>query len=89
MIQEKHSHFITIKVQNLALFEKPMLFFAYDLENYFDWRGFYYNYEELAPGPIVTTNKEIVSYIRKYEKYFDTSRVHRFKEILKMIGIEE
>ena len=85
-----------------ALFEKPMLFFAYDLENYFDWRGFYYNYEELAPGPIVTTNKEIVSYIRKYEKHFDISRVHRFKEkfmsacdghatekILKMIGIEE
>ena len=50
----------------------------------------------------MTTNKEIVSYIRKYEKHFDTSRVHRFKEkfmsacdghatekILKMIGIEE
>jgi hypothetical protein len=25
VIQEKHSHFITIKVQNLALFEKPIL----------------------------------------------------------------
>ena len=85
-----------------ALFEKPMLFFAYDLENYFDWRGFYYEYEELAPGPVVTTNKEIVSYIRQYEKHFDSTRVHQFKEkfmsacdghatdkILKMIGITE
>lgn len=84
-----------------ALFERPMLFFAYDLDNYFDWRGFYYNYDELAPGPIVTTNKEIVDYIRACEKHFDKTRVHEFKEkfmsacdghatdrILEMIGID-
>ncbi len=23
-----------------SLFEKPIVFFAYDLNNYFDWRGF-------------------------------------------------
>lgn len=84
-----------------ALFERPMLFFAYDLDNYFDWRGFYYNYDELAPGPIVTTNKEIVDYIRACEKGFDKARVREFKEkfmsacdghatdrILEMIGID-
>jgi len=34
-----------------SLFERPMIFFAYDLDEYFDWRGFYYNYDELTPGP--------------------------------------
>lgn len=36
-----------------SLFERPMIFFAYDLDDYFDWRGFYYNYDELTPGPVV------------------------------------
>ena len=63
-----------------ALFERPMLFFAYDLDNYFDWRGFYYPYDELAPGPIVTTNKEIVAYIQSLKGGFDPTRVRQFKE---------
>ena len=57
-----------------------MLFFAYDLEDYFDWRGFYYNYEELAPGPVVRTNEEIIDYIRHVEERFDIGRVRRFRK---------
>lgn len=34
-----------------SLFERPMIFFAYDLDEYFDWRGFYYNYDELTQAP--------------------------------------
>lgn len=63
-----------------SLFERPMLFFAYDLEDYFDWRGFYYNYEELAPGPVVKTNEEIIDYIRHVEERFDIGRVRRFRK---------
>ena len=40
-----------------SLFERPMLFFAYDLDEYFDWRGFYYDYNELTPGPVCKTNE--------------------------------
>lgn len=63
-----------------SLFERPMLFFAYDLEEYFDWRGFYYDYEELAPGPVVYTNEEIIDWISHLEERFDRDRVRKFRE---------
>ncbi|MDE7313289.1 MAG: CDP-glycerol glycerophosphotransferase family protein [Eubacterium sp.] len=63
-----------------SLFEKPMLFFAYDLEGYFDWRGFYYDYYELAPGPVVRTNEELISQIRQLESQFDPQRVREFRQ---------
>ena len=62
-----------------SLFEKPMIFFAYDLEEYFDWRGFYYSYEELTPGPVFTNNLEIVKYIKEIDKNFDKNKVIEFK----------
>lgn len=62
-----------------SLFEKPMIFFAYDLEEYFDWRGFYYSYEELTPGPVFTNNLEIVKYIKEVDKNFDKNKVIEFK----------
>lgn len=63
-----------------SLFEKPMIFYAYDLDEYFDWRGFYYDYYELAPGPIVTTNEEMIEYIKNIDTQFDKQRVTAFKE---------
>ncbi len=48
-----------------SLFGKPMAFFAYDLEEYGDWRGFYYDYDELTPGPVLKTTAELVGFIRK------------------------
>lgn len=84
-----------------SLFEKPMIFFAYDIEDYDDWRGFYYDYEELTPGPVVYTTDEIVDYIRNIDSRFDRDEVIRFREkfmsacdghatdrILKTIGME-
>ncbi|WP_022762303.1 CDP-glycerol glycerophosphotransferase family protein [Butyrivibrio sp. AD3002] len=63
-----------------SIFEKPMIFFAYDLANYFDWRGFYYNYDELTPGPICYTNSEMVDYIEHIDERFDREKVHAFRE---------
>lgn len=62
-----------------SLFEKPMLFYAYDLDKYFDWRGFYYDYHELAPGPICTTNEEMIEYIENIEENFEKEKVVAFK----------
>lgn len=64
-----------------SLFERPMIFFAYDLDDYFDWRGFYYNYDELTPGPVVKETEEIIDYIRHLDTRFDQAQVHAFKEI--------
>ena len=63
-----------------ALFEKPMIFFAYDLDDFFDWRGFYYDYDELAPGPICQTNAEMIDYIAHIDERFDRERVRAFRE---------
>lgn len=62
-----------------SLFERPMLFYAYDLEEYFDWRGFYYPYEELTPGPICRTNEEMTDYILHALERFDRQRVIDFR----------
>ena len=63
-----------------SLFEKPMIFYVYDLANYFDWRGFYYEFKDLAPGPICYTNKELLENIRKTETGWDPGRVKAFRK---------
>lgn len=62
-----------------SLFERPMLFFAYDKEEYDDWRGFYYSYEDLAPGPVFRRNDEMIDYLLHIEELFDKKRVESFK----------
>jgi CDP-glycerol glycerophosphotransferase len=43
---------------------RPMLFYTYDLEQYRDQlRGFYFNFEAEAPGPLLTTSAEVVAAI--------------------------
>ncbi len=63
-----------------SLFEKPMLFLAHDLENFFDWRGFYYDYNELAPGPIVQNTTGVIDFIKHIDERFDRRRVHEFRK---------
>ena len=63
-----------------SLFEKPMLFLAHDLENFFDWRGFYYDYNELAPGPIVENTTGVIDFIKHIDERFDRKRVHEFRK---------
>ena len=47
-----------------AVLNKPMIFFAYDLDLYKNnLRGFYLNFEEEAPGPIVSTSNEVIEEI--------------------------
>ncbi len=62
-----------------SLFEKPMIFFAYDLDLYCDWRGFYYDYDELTPGPVCRTNDEMLDYIRNLSERFDKDKIIAFK----------
>lgn len=63
-----------------ALLERPMIFYAYDLDDYIDGRDFYYDYKDFVPGPIVKENEEIVETILDMEKHFDIEKVRRFKE---------
>ena len=63
-----------------SLFEKPMIFYAYDYDNYCDWRGFYYDYSEFTPGPVVQTEDELLDSIKNIDTQFDKQRVIDFKE---------
>ncbi len=63
-----------------SLFERPMIFFAPDLEDYFDWRGFYYSYEDMTPGPVVRTTEEIVASIKAIADNFNVETIRQFRE---------
>lgn len=63
-----------------ALFERPMAFLAPDLAEYFDWRGFYYDYQELTPGPVFAHTEELTEYLLHLEERFDRNRVREFRE---------
>jgi CDP-glycerol glycerophosphotransferase len=44
---------------------RPMLFFTYDLESYRDnLRGFYFDFEKTAPGPLLTRSDDVIAALR-------------------------
>ena len=62
---------------------RPILYYAYDLEKYRDQlRGFYLDYENQMPGPILKTTDEIINavqhidqieedYKEKYDEFYE------------------
>ncbi len=52
-----------------ANLKRPMIFFVYDIDDYRDnLRGFYFDFEEKAPGPLTRTTEEIISEIKQIEE---------------------
>lgn len=62
-----------------SLFERPMIFFAFDLDDYIDARGLYYDFDEITPGPVVKTNEEMIDYIKHIDERFNKQEVIDFK----------
>lgn len=63
-----------------SLFERPIIFFMFDLDEYSDSRGMYYSYEELAEcGPVFKTNEEMIDYLKHIDERFDKQKVIDFK----------
>ena len=47
---------------DFAVTGRPMVFYTYDLADYRDQlRGFYFDLEQEAPGPLVTTSAELIA----------------------------
>ncbi len=68
-----------------ANLSRPMIFFVYDIESYRDnLRGFYFDFEEKAPGPLVKTTEEVIKYIKEFEEdgslYMNTELFREFHE---------
>jgi CDP-glycerol glycerophosphotransferase len=54
---------------------RPMVFFTYDLERYRDTlRGFYFDFEDEAPGPLLATTGEVIDALRGID---GVARAHR------------
>ena len=68
---------------DFAVTGKPMLFYAYDLDDYRDrQRGFYFDFLPEAPGPVVTTTPDLIdaigdldgqtaAYRQRYDRFRD------------------
>src|SRR5699024_2744667 len=52
-----------------ANLERPMIFYVYDIEDYRDkLRGFYFDFEQEAPGPLVMSTEEIIEHVKKIDE---------------------
>ena len=63
-----------------SLFERPIAFFAYDLDDYLDERGFYYDFDTMTPGPVCNSTQELADWVRTLDEGFDPSEVVAFRE---------
>ncbi len=62
-----------------SLFERPLIFFAFDMKDYLDERGFYYPISEMMPGPVCHTTQEVINAMKSVGADFDLARVRDFK----------
>lgn len=53
---------------DFSVTRKPMLFLCPDLANYEETRGFYFNFTDAAPGPILKTSKDVAVALDNLEK---------------------
>lgn len=61
-----------------SLLQRPMIFFAYDLDEYCGVRGIWKPYEETVPGPIVTNTSELIHVIKTEQ--FNMDNIVRFNK---------
>jgi CDP-glycerol glycerophosphotransferase len=62
---------------------RPMLFYTYDLESYRDnLRGFYFDFQEEAPGPLLFSTDEVVTALTSLDQVTATyaGRYAAFRE---------
>lgn len=61
-----------------SLLDIPMLLYAFDLDRYISSRGFYYEYEDMAPGKIIRAYSDLVDAIAK--KDWENDKLEEFKK---------
>lgn len=73
-----------------SILNRPMLFYVYDIDNYRDTlRGFYFDFEQTAPGPLVKTTEELIEEIKKAESDEATS-THLYQAFTeKFVSLED
>ena len=63
-----------------SLMDRPMVFYAYDLQAYIAERDFYYDYASMVPGRIAETCEELAAYILSADADFDRELMAAFRK---------
>lgn len=63
-------------IYEYSVFKKPMLFYAFDLEDYIATRDFYEPYQDFVPGKIVRTFGELINALENED--FEQEKVEPF-----------
>ncbi|WEG13144.1 CDP-glycerol glycerophosphotransferase family protein [Pullulanibacillus sp. KACC 23026] len=59
-----------------ALLNRPMIFYAYDVEEYVEKRDFYYDYHKFIPGTLTRSTDDLIQVI--HEERFNMQRIKPF-----------
>ena len=62
-----------------SLMQRPMVFYAYDYEDYDLERGFYYPYDDFVPGQIAKNMEELINALDRIGD-FDRKRLSEFRD---------
>ncbi len=62
-----------------SLLGRPVAFLAPDRDEYDDWRGFYYDYDEMTPGPVFNTTDELAEWVLTAREDFDYQGLEEFR----------
>ncbi|MBS4218973.1 CDP-glycerol glycerophosphotransferase family protein [Bacillus sp. FJAT-49711] len=63
---------------DFSLLNRPMIFYPYDLEDYIRSRDFYYQYEDVIPGPMARDTNTLIQLIK--ERSFSSDKISSFRK---------
>lgn len=63
-----------------SLLKRPIAFLAPDRDEYDDWRGFYYDYEDITPGPIFNTTEQLADWVLTARERYDYQELEAFRQ---------
>lgn len=63
------------------LLERPIISYIYDIDEYAGGRGFFDKYDNLAPGPYISTQDKLLEAVLTVDDWFDIDRVRKYKEL--------
>lgn len=61
-----------------SLLTRPIIFYAFDFEQYTRRRPLFYDYETFVPGPIVYDTQQLAEAVLQQDKNFDAERMEHF-----------
>ena len=66
-------------VYEWSLLKRPVAFLAPDRNEYDDWRGFYYDYDDMTPGPVFDTTAEVATWVSTARENYDYQELEDFR----------